>query len=1246
MRLLLVICSVLIFSTAAVAQDNTEDEATYLENLLEDSLSGLGREVRVRGFRGALSSSATMAELTIADADGVWLTLHDASLIWTRSALLRGRLVIDRMTAREITVSRLPGGEEAITPDDAVAQPFSLPDLPVSVNIGEISAGTVKLAAPVIGASADLSLTGSLSLAGGDGAVSLNIQRLDAQGELSLQGNFSNETRILALDLNLTEGQGGIAANLLRIPEQPALALKIAGDAPLSDFEARIALQTDNQTRLSGNVRLTEDGTDDDSIRAPARLFSADLSGDLRPLFTDDLKPFFGQQTRLNLVGRNLPDGTVDLETLHIGSAALDVNGSLMLAADGWPQKFSLHGQIGGDTMTRLPLPGAPTRIRKAELAASYDAERGEAWNLDLTAFNLSRDDITVDQAQLSANGTITRGTNRQISGQLQFNIDGFTHDDPAITSAIGPTPSGRTDFIWQEGAPLQLDTLQLQSGDSQLSAKATIDGLKDGFPVTGTATLQAADLTRFAALAGRGLAGAVKASITGEMQLFGDAFDADLSVQTTDLHVGLARLDPLLRGSGTLNLVARRDTLGTHLNRLNITTDALNADATGRLNAETGELNLSANLTDLALVEPRLTGPASIETALDWIAGGDLTLKSLVAQGAGAHLTANGTAQPEAPNLPVAGNATLKITNLARFADLAGRAIAGAVDITLSGSGDLQGQDFDLSANLSGTALRTGLPELDNLIDGQLTLDLDAALAGQVLDLRKFAMRSPQVTADISGDGPGTPLSVSAKLANLGRIAPGFNGPAGMTGNVTLRDTAGRHLILDLNATGPGGTTAAISGDVRDYGQTVNLRLAGNAPLGLLNRVIAPRSIQGVATFDVAVDGPPSLSSLSGTANVASAQVALPTINASLNNLTGIVKVAGGRAQTEFSANASTGGTVQLSGPVTLSAPYNADLQAKLTRFRLRDPQLYQTLIDGRIRVSGPLTGGAPITGLLILSETQIQVPSGSLSSLADVPDIRHVNEPPSVRATRARAGLIKQEKARPASFPLDLTILAPNRIFVRGQGLDAELGGQLRVAGTTDNVTPSGVFELIRGRFDILGKRLELTEGLIDLRGAFDPYLRFVAETDADDFTVQVILEGLASNPSILFRSSPDLPEEEIVARLLFGRGLDSISPFQAAQLAAAVAGLSGGSGGIVGGVRDALGLSDLDVRSTEEGGTEVSAGGYISDNIYSSVTADSEGRQEINLNLDLSKTLTIKGRSNTDGESGIGLFFEKDY
>ena len=56
------------------------DDRDYLTAFLEDSLSGAGRKVVVTGFAGALSSQASLTELTIADDAGVWLLGWDAAI--------------------------------------------------------------------------------------------------------------------------------------------------------------------------------------------------------------------------------------------------------------------------------------------------------------------------------------------------------------------------------------------------------------------------------------------------------------------------------------------------------------------------------------------------------------------------------------------------------------------------------------------------------------------------------------------------------------------------------------------------------------------------------------------------------------------------------------------------------------------------------------------------------------------------------------------------------------------------------------------------------------------------------------------------------------------------------------------------------------------------------------------------------------------------------------------------------------
>jgi Uncharacterized protein conserved in bacteria len=123
--------------------------------------------------------------------------------------------------------------------------------------------------------------------------------------------------------------------------------------------------------------------------------------------------------------------------------------------------------------------------------------------------------------------------------------------------------------------------------------------------------------------------------------------------------------------------------------------------------------------------------------------------------------------------------------------------------------------------------------------------------------------------------------------------------------------------------------------------------------------------------------------------------------------------------------------------------------------------------------------------------------------------------------------------------------------------------------------------------------------------------------------------------------------LPEDEVLARMLFGRNIAEITPLQAVQLASAVATLAGrGGGGFVGGIREQLGVDELDVTTDADGNAAVRVGTYIGENIYTDVEVNSQGQTVINLNLDLTDNLTAKGTVASDGETSLGLFFERDY
>ena len=165
--------------------------------------------------------------------------------------------------------------------------------------------------------------------------------------------------------------------------------------------------------------------------------------------------------------------------------------------------------------------------------------------------------------------------------------------------------------------------------------------------------------------------------------------------------------------------------------------------------------------------------------------------------------------------------------------------------------------------------------------------------------------------------------------------------------------------------------------------------------------------------------------------------------------------------------------------------------------------------------------------------------------------------------------------------------------------------------------------------------------------MQGALEPWLLFRATTKQDDYSINLTLEGAASEPELTITSSPELPEEEVLARLLFNRGLTNLSPLQAAQLASAVASLAGKGGeGIVAKLRQGFGLDDLDIGTDASGNATLRAGKYLSENIYTDVEVESSGSTAINLNLDVTSHLTARGSVDSTGDSALGLYFEKDY
>lgn len=1391
--------------------------------MIEDAVSDDSMVVRLVNFEGALSAEATADAITIADPDGVWLRLEGLVFDWNRSALLRGQVDIKQLSAQRIELVRLPVSTDTETEvPTAEATPFSLPDLPVSIEIEEISADEIVLTEELLGEPITARFNGALTLADGAGNTDIVLERIDEKiGQFDVTASYENETRQFAIDLIAQEGENGIAARMIDLPDRPSVRLNIAGDAPLDDFTAQIALATDDVERLSGTARLFRpDGTQDQA-------FDLDLVGDLRPLLEDTYDAFFGAQTTLNLEGAALSDGGISLSALNVRADQIVLSGTAQLDAQNWPQAIDIVGRLGADTGTPvvLPISGTQTEVGQMALNIQYDAASGNDWSADLGITDLTREGIEIDTLDLSGGGIIISGmgdTRGRFTADMDYAARGLALDDAALGDTIGSDIQGHLNLGRLEGEPFVLERLTLIGAGIEAKVRAYVDGPEDRFNTRAELSISANDFSRFATLSGLDLAGNGIIEASGTAQPFDGVFDVTADITTTDLEVGIEQADALLAGEAQIVTRVERDTTGTRLRQIDVISDAVTANGSGEITSSGVDATFVAALSELGLILPDLNGPADLRADVSTDTDGNITLDTTLSAPQ-VQLDVDGIARPIEGGYDITSNSRLNARDLSTYAALTGQDLAGAATINFDGSYRTTDGAVDADIAIMGTDLAAGIAQVDPLLRGQTDLSLTvehdadsthinnftingdaisangqgryapdgatASLTAQITDLGLIAQQvsgpatlAADIATDVNGvvtlettidapqanamfDGVATPIEggyfvtttgaasasdLSAYRALIGQPVSGaasleltgsYETPTGVldadvsvqTRNVGIGNTevdrllagegqidanvglsAAGHLRLDAlevafpnitangniassgsdtqaslsvrlrdvglfvsdfsgplvadmtaaqdaagwqvsgTANGPANTVAQVRGRVGNDGD-LSLDVTGNAPLALANLYIDPQQVSGQALFDLSINGPAALQSVRGPVTIQNARLVAPNFQQAIENLNGTLQLEGGSVRINMNGSSVAGGNLTLSGPVELSPPYRGGLRVQLDDIVVQDPELYRALASGTIAVDGPLTGGASIAGRINLNDVEVQVPSTGVSALGSLPEVTHLGARNEVIQTLNRAGVGASDDSGDsgassggAAYPIDLTIRTPSRVFVRGRGLDAELGGELQITGTSDNIIPLGRFDLVRGRLNILGQRFELNEGYAQLQGDFSPFLSLTATTEADNGTeISIVVEGDADDIEVTFESAPSLPQDEILALLLFGRDLSSISPLQAVELASAVATLAGdGNGGIVNSFRQDLDLDDLDLITDDEGNTSVRAGKYISDNVYTEVTAGSAGNSEITLNIDIDRNITARGTVGSDGDTSVGVFFERDY
>lgn len=456
--------------------------------------------------------------------------------------------------------------------------------------------------------------------------------------------------------------------------------------------------------------------------------------------------------------------------------------------------------------------------------------------------------------------------------------------------------------------------------------------------------------------------------------------------------------------------------------------------------------------------------------------------------------------------------------------------------------------------------------------------------------------------------------------------------------------------LTVQSTISGAGGLDVK-GGGTLDLGGTKAMDMHFNAglPLSAIQGLATKQglAVEGSALADIRIGGTLSAPALSGS--ITSKGVRLVDIkrNIAIEGVVVDINLTGDQARINMvSGKLSAGGKVSITGSVDLKAAnLPADLSVNLDHAVYIDGSLVASTVDGTLALKGPLLSGPTLSGRLTLDKTSITIPSKLPSSIAQL-DIKHRHAPADVKRQLATLAPEETTSGKDSSILLDLHISAPSQIYVRGRGIDAELGGDVTIKGTTAEPVVSGGFTMRRGRILILTKRLDFSTGQITFGGGLIPVVNFIASTTSGSTTLTSTVAGVATDPDISFSSSPALPEDEIMAQLIFGQSLSKLSPLQIAQLADAVSQLAGGrSTSLFNNLRSAVGVDDLDISTDAKGNAQVGAGKYLNDKTYLEFQQSSEGSKAI-INLDVGRGFKLKGEAGASGSSGGGVFYEKEY
>ncbi len=1156
--------------------------------------------VQITRLSGHFPADIAARRIILTDQNGAYLTIYRATLRWHPLALFQQHLSVAALMAQGVTLDRLPASPKSKT--KSAQSSFHLPIS--AITLRHFSIKSLTIAKPVLGHPITLRVTGHASLSGQNrGSIAVNATSPGNQGHYHI-----------ALTLTRTEIQASLTAT-----EPP--------HGPLGQFtgpKLDTGPLTLNATlvgpRQAAALTLTSAiGAVDANAAGIVNLTQAAPSANLTvsiPNITP-LTALTGQlwtgRDRLHLILAR----KAGVQSVSFDNLLAITGGDAALARWIGPQAH-LTGTLSSDnnniTIHQLTL---HTQALRATLQGR------------------------VEPTRLALHGTIDEPNitliDPQLSGHVAEQID-----------LIGP----RTHFALNGQIDGVIATKSLASGPFAITLAATNLPHAPKAQLTGSGTLDGAPFV---------LAGAFSRSSNGKINAILHKLDwksltgsGQIALTpghwpTGSLAVTIGRLADIgqllnialtgqLHGSfahPSGHPVAIKAGL-THV-ALGKTVRIANATITSQITHPDHQPTTATTATITGLRAPQLTGGITLSTQGP-LTRLTLSLRGQFSQWAGkpARISLTGLVTPPQHQLTLS---TLS-------------ASARGIDVRLLQPASLQWQPDLIVHHLSlGFG---GLGQGGSLIaNGSLKPQLSAQLTLRHIPAAIMQAVSPQLNAQ--GQINAKAQLTGTLAAPLGTLALSLNrlhlrtGPAAALPPVTAALNA---RLMGRAATGFATMQVGTQSHIRATGTIpltpqgpIALALTGTINLALLNPLTAASGTHLAGIIAPALHLGGTMAALRPSGTITLTQGAIQNIGSGLDlsSIAATLSAIGHHlALTNLQAKAGSG-TIAGTGTIGLAPPMPIDLQVNLNHAQpIRSDELTETL-GGQIEITGAVRTGTLIGGTLDIDRADINIPSGL---------------PPSVvKLTILRPGETPPKPSPPLPIALNLTIIAKNQVFIRGDGVFANLGGRLHLGGTAAAPLPSGGLNLRRGHFNLGGKSLSFTKGHISFNGGLLPALDLEASHSASDGTISTLaLTGTPTAPEITLSSVPYLPSDEVLSHLLYGTGTTHLSAFQAASLAASLAQLAGVGGGVnpLGGIRNALGLDELSLGGgSGTGAPTINAGRYVAPGVYVGASQAASGQgSKVKVEINLYKGLKLKtsvsngsGSGTSNGES-VGLGYQFNY